>query len=240
MWRRTVIKRIVNMLEGLLSLNRATENLLVDVVSSYSPWLTPVIPAYMTWVTMQSVLGFPVWMAWISAAVVETLGLSAIQTTISFWDYNRVKGASSPSAPVWLSLLTAGYYLAAVISANVLIEVYPQYTVMVKALLSSLSVCSGVIIAMRSGQARRERKAEIERIERREQRKAQIEGSGNLQPLQLQVSETFKVSPTSWRNLPELAKQRVSQLSVDDIRSEFGVQERTAYNWKEYANGGET
>ena len=227
-----MIDSIVKALEGLLALNKAVESLLVDVIASYSPWLAPVIPAYMTWHSMSSILGFPVWVAWVGAAVIETIGLSAIQTAIFFWNFNQTKGVSTPAAPFWLAVITAMFYLTVVISANVLIEVYPQSEILVKALLSSLSVCGGVIIAMRAGQARRERKVEIEKQERRELRKVQgVQLAPQFAPLQVQTKY-------NWHNLPQDVKEAIRDMSAPEIVQSFGVSERTAQYWRSRNHNG--
>ena len=221
----TFTDRAVQAMEGLLKLNKATESLLVDIIASYSPWLAPVIPAYMTWHSMQSILGFPVWTAWIGAAVIETLGLSSIQTTVAFWNYNQVRSSSAPYAPVWLAVIASAFYLVVVISANVLIEIYPGSSILVKALLSSLSVCGGVIIAMRAGQARRERRAEVERQERREMRR--------VQAVQLAPQFAPQVqAKNNWHNLPRETKEAIRSMTAPEIMQSFGVSERTAQYWR--------
>lgn len=52
------------------------------------------------------------------------------------------------------------------------------------------------------------------------------------------VSETFgnfqKVS-VDWRNLSRQEQEMVAEMSRVDVMHEFGVSERTAYNWKQYA-----
>ena len=58
-----MINRIVKTLHELLRLNRATESLIIDVIASYSPWLAPLVPAYMTYQHMTGLLDFPRWAA---------------------------------------------------------------------------------------------------------------------------------------------------------------------------------
>jgi len=167
-----MIHRVVTFLESLLKLNRATENLLIDVVASYSPWVAPLVPAYMTFQNMTTRLAFPAWASMAAAICVETLGLSSIQTAVSFWQWNDSKGKSDAKAPVLLAVLTGGYYLATVLVTNAMLDDSPGVYRLAKALLSSLSVCAGVILALRAGHARRMSEAEQARQERKADRAA--------------------------------------------------------------------
>ena len=117
-----MIRRIVTMLEGLLKLNRATENLLIDIVASYSPWVAPLIPAFMTYQNMTTHLAFPRWAGLAAAVCVETLGLSSIQTAVSFWQWNDSRLKADPKAPVLLAILTGGFYLLTVLTVNAMLD----------------------------------------------------------------------------------------------------------------------
>ena len=165
-----MICQIVKSLESLVKLNRATENLLIDVVASYSPWVAPVVPALMTYQNMINHLGFPIWAAWAAAICVETLGLSSIQTAVSFWQWNDAKQKADPKAPVLLAVLTGGFYLLTVLTVNAMLDNAPGVYRLAKALLSSLSVCAGVILALRAGHARRMAETEQVRLERKAER----------------------------------------------------------------------
>ena len=167
-----MIAKIVTMLEGLLKLNRATENLLIDIVASYSPWIAPLVPAYMTYQNMTTRLGFPIWAGLAAAICVETLGLSSIQTAVSFWQWNDSRQKVDPKAPVMLAILTGGFYLATILTVNAMLDNAPGVYRLAKAVLSSLSVCAGVILALRAGHARRMSEAERAKLERKAERAA--------------------------------------------------------------------
>jgi len=165
-----MINRVVKSLESLVKLNRATENLLIDVVASYSPWVAPLVPALETYQNMITHLGFPAWASWAAAICVETLGLSSIQTAVSFWQWNDSKNKSDPKAPVLLAILTGSFYLLTVLTVNAMLDDSPGVHRLAKALLSSLSVCAGVILALRAGHARRMAETEQVRQERKTER----------------------------------------------------------------------
>jgi hypothetical protein len=167
-----MINRIVSTLQNLLRLNRATESLLIDIIASYSPWLAPIVPALMTYQNMVTHLGFPHWAGLAGAAVVETLGLSSVQTTITFWSWNSMRSKSAPRAPLALAVFTGLFYLATVLTVNAMLDnTAPIYRI-AKALLSSLSLCAGVILALRAGHAQRLADMDQQRQQRREERAA--------------------------------------------------------------------
>jgi hypothetical protein len=167
-----MIEKIVKTLQSLLKLNQATEALLIDVIASYSPWLAPLIPAYMTYQHMTNNLDFPSWAAMAGGVVVETLGLSSVQTAVSFWAWNDSKAKSAPRAPLALAVLTGAFYLATVLTVNAMLDPAPVIHRVAKALLSSLSVCAGVILALRAGHARRINETERARAEAKQERAA--------------------------------------------------------------------
>lgn len=167
-----MITKIVTMLESFLKLNKAVEGLLVDIISSYSPWVAPLVPAFMTYQNMTTRLGFPMWAGMAAAICVETLGLSSIQTAVSFWQWNDSKGKSDAKAPVFLAVLIGGFYLVTVLTVNAMLDDSSVVYRLTKALLSSLSVCAGVILALRAGHARRMSEAEQTRQERKAERAA--------------------------------------------------------------------
>lgn len=164
--------RAVKFLRGLLELVQMTEAVVVDLVAALSPWLAPVTPALMTWLSMVNVLGFPVWAAWAAALTVETLGLSSIQTAYSLWSYEGSRRKSDPRAPVLVAVLTGGFYLATVITVNALLDPGPPIQKLAKGLLSSLSVCAGLVLALRAGHAKRMQDLSIEKAERKAERQA--------------------------------------------------------------------
>ena len=107
-------------------------------------------------------LDFPKWASLAAAIYVETLGLSSIQTSVSFWQWNDTANKSNPKAPVFLSILTGSFYLTTVLTVNAMLDNALGVYRLAKALLSSLSVCAGIILALRVGHSRRV--AETKRI----------------------------------------------------------------------------
>jgi hypothetical protein len=121
-----------------------SERTLIDNVAATVPWLAPVSPAYMAWNNAVTLLGWPVWVAWVVAMAIEGLGLSVISTAFQLWKDKR--------STFWVAVGTAVFYLAVVIVVNIGLELGWAAWI-AKALLSLLSVPAAVTIALRSQNA---------------------------------------------------------------------------------------
>ena len=177
----------VALLRGLREFVRAVEGLVVDVVSLFVPWLSPLLPAWMGYDHLMNVLFMPAWVAVAGALVIEALGLGTINTIFELWSYNAEKNKSNPRAPVFLAILTAGYYLAVVLVVNAMLDDVPTLHRVAKALLSSLSVVGGVTIALRASHARRLDQIQTERTERRQARKERTQAD-KVDPLAMAIN----------------------------------------------------
>lgn len=118
-----------------------SERTLVDNIAATVPWLAPVAPAFMTWLNVSSVLGWPTWVAWVVAGAVEGLGLSVVSTAFSLWR----AGANTFK----IAVATVIFYLTVIIAVNVGLDLGAPHWV-AKALLSLLSVPGVVTLALRS------------------------------------------------------------------------------------------
>lgn len=132
------------------------ENAVIDSISAITPYLVPIIPAYLTYyhVGDPRAMNFPNEIAWTAAIVVEFLGMSSMATTIRFWRNNQRYSSEKNKAPFWLALATYVFYLAITLTVNVILEneLGDRNSVVIWAigLFSTLSVPSGVLIAVRS------------------------------------------------------------------------------------------
>jgi len=169
-------QRVAAFLASWREVTRALERTLVDNLAATSPWLAPVIPAYLAYRSMVDRLDFPIPIAVVGAVVVEFLGLSTVHTAFSLWDYNDSRRKTDQRAPALVAVLTAAGYLAVVLVVNVLLSDRSPVENLAIALLSLLTLISAVTLAIRANHARRvvdvtERKAE-EKRERDERRHA--------------------------------------------------------------------
>ena len=132
------------------------EKSLLDLLGALIPYFVPVIPAYLTYYHTRDQMDFPVQVAWTAAFVVEVLGMTSISTAIRFYRHNQryAKSLIQNKAPFGLAIFTYAFYLAVVLSVNVLLEVEAAkrepVIILAIALFSLLSVPSGVLISIRS------------------------------------------------------------------------------------------
>lgn len=139
-----------------------TEGSVINLLTAVAPWGAPTPPAYMSYIHALNVLEFPWWVAIIIAIVVEVLGLATVSTMISFWKYNQKFRNSSQyrKAPVWIVAGAFVFYLALIITSNVILDATGYFwpndpnvrnaaIVVVKAFYTLLTVPAGLIIAVR-------------------------------------------------------------------------------------------
>lgn len=139
----------------------AAESVVIDIIAGVTPWLAPLIPAYMAYQNMKGVLMFDPWLALAGALVIEFLGLATVHTAVQFASYNDTAGKrelkQQGKAPFWWSVLMSLFYLTIILSVNAILD-YGTHTnahIFTRALLSLISVPAAVTIAIRSQHKRR-------------------------------------------------------------------------------------
>lgn len=149
--------RILTFLQRALDINHAIYGLGIDVLAAYSPLLATLIPAYLTYTNTHTYLHFENWIAFASAAAVEVLGISAVHTTVAFYQYNdSLTRKTDQRAPFWLALAAAIFYIAIVLIVNTGLDWSsgtPLVNVIAAGALSLLSVIGALIIAVRAQQS---------------------------------------------------------------------------------------
>ena len=252
------MKHIIGFLDGWRNITNAFERTLVDNVAATVPWLAPISPAYMAFHNVTTIFGWDIWVAWTIALAVEGLGLAVTSTAFHLWDWNDKKKDKDQAAPFWIAITTVIFYLSVVITVNVILDIHASLTERTaKALLSLLSVVAAVTLALRSQHARRIEEKSDELEERRAERKEEREFKRKLKLKELEnkstdekllkvaskVSENDHATPETfgkyhnWRRVPDEERMRVFQMRGDVrlVMAEYGVIERTAYNWIENA-----
>lgn len=221
---------------------RDTENSLVNFLSAFSPWLAPLIPAYMTYQHAYETLHFPFFFALTGSAVVEILGFSAVSTYLSFWFYNRRNRAEGKRAPLTIVVIAFGFYLTLIIFSNVLLDTFPSEKwaeITVRALFTLQTIPAAMLVSVRT--QHRELLSEIAK-EKRETSERREKPSETHQKEEVQVSETFRNFPKDWRSLePTLTYEQtieIATLTPKAVRAwanEIGVSEKTITNWRSNA-----
>lgn len=218
---------------------RDTENSLVNFLSAFSPWLAPLIPAYMTYQHAYETLKFPFFFAFAGSAVVEILGFSAVSTYLSFWFYNRRNRAEGKKAPLAVVVVAFGFYLTLIIFSNVLLDTFPDEKwaeITVRALFTLQTIPAAMLVSVRT--QHRELLSEISK-EKFELSERKQKPSESHKKEESQVSETFRNFPKDWRSLePTLTYEQtvqIAQLTPTDVRAwanGIGVSEKTITNWR--------
>jgi hypothetical protein len=206
-------------------LARKLDTSLVDNIASTTPWLAPVIPAYLAYHNTTTVMGFPAWVAFIGAVVVECLGLATVTTSFQFWDWNDKKRQVDQSAPFWIALTTAAFYLAIVLTVNVLLDGAPLLHRIAKLLLSVLGVVGAITLAIRSQHSRRLAAVEDEKAAKRQERQEKRQQTASTRQVAAKVPD--------WRALSEEERDAMRGLSSKQICERYpGLSDRTARYWK--------
>ena len=148
------------------------ERSFLDLLSAFVPYFVPVIPAFLTFTHTKNEMGFPDWVAWTAAFVVEVLGMASVSTAIRFWRNNQVYKSDKEKAPFWVAVGVYVFYIVIVLSVNVLLEIVSGVrsgaVIWAIGLFSLLSFPSGVLISIRS--------LYTEMLEDRDERKAERHG----------------------------------------------------------------
>jgi hypothetical protein len=237
MEKRMTSKRVRDFLRAVQGIVQELETTLVDTLASVAPWLGPIAPAYLAYKAMVGVLGLPVWVAFVIAAVIELLGISTINTAVQFWNYNQTKRQSDPRAPFWMAVIMAVFYLTVVLVVNVLLDNADLVQKTAKFLLSALSPVAAVTLSLRAQHTRRvlnvtDRKAQekVERAERKSRKVTEKVTEEEVEPVK--VTETTPLF-RDWRKVPEAERLKIFEMRNDIhlVMSTYKVSERTGYNW---------
>jgi hypothetical protein len=152
-------------------MNQVEKNL-VKLVAKLAPWLAPFPSAYFVARSGMAHLALPLPVAIVVAAIIETLGLSAVHSALWLADWNASKRKTDPQAPVGVAAALGAVYLVATLGLVVFLEVWPALSTYAPALFPALAVVGGVNLALISQQERREAAVQLEKEERRAARQA--------------------------------------------------------------------
>ncbi len=146
------------------------EHSLVNLLTAVAPWLAPLVPMSLTVQHMVEKLHFEKWVAYPTGFAIEVLGLATISTSLDFWKHNRqhiksferngkVIMQDKQRVPFELAVATFVWYFVVVMAIVVALslpwspdaQVYVD--VVVKGLLTTLSIPAAVVLAIRSQRA---------------------------------------------------------------------------------------
>ena len=153
---------------------------LTDGIAAFGPWITPIPSAVLVAnATVQDLHWNPA-LGWVAAAIIESLGLTTVSTSLLLWDYNAGKRKTDPNAPFFLAASLVGVYLISTIGLTVLLDIFPELARYAPALFPILALVGAVNLALRTGHRRRLTGIAQERAERKADRQANHLASGQL------------------------------------------------------------
>ncbi len=240
-----------NIFERMNKWVNSVESSVVNFLTALSPWLAPLIPAYMTFEHMQVFLKFPDWVSFVAAIVVEILGFGTVSTFLEFWFYNRREKSGKAKAPVGLIVMSFVFYLLLIVISNVVIDTSVAFlsieyqkgaVILVRLLLTLETIPAVLIVATRPGHKNllediKKEKDDAKR-EKNERKIADSERSENF-PNQSNSSEESAKNPVDWRKFrPTLTLEQLkilANLDSDGMRKyskEIGYTYKTISNWR--------
>lgn len=144
----------------------------VRTVAKLSPWLAPLPSAYFVARSAIEHLGVPLVMAVVMAAIIETLGLATVHTTLWLYEWNATKRKADPASPLWLAVALGAVYVLATWGLVVFLEVWPWLATYAPAIFPALAVVGSLNLAIVSRQEGKEAAIAKERAATREARRA--------------------------------------------------------------------
>lgn len=129
-----------------------SEENLIDRVARFTPWLAPAIPAAFAYqsATNSALLNQHWLMGLLIALTIEGLGLAAVHTSLSLFEYGKTHDKQKPKAETAIMLLMTLFYLAIVVVVNIVLDLRHEWQIIVaKALLSLVSIPAAVTLSIR-------------------------------------------------------------------------------------------
>lgn len=209
----------------------ATERNAVKIVAKTAPWLAPVPSAYFVARSAITNLDVHIVVAIVMAAIIETLGLATVHTTLWAYDWNLSKRKSDPEAPTWVPIILVAVYLVATLGLVVVLEVWPQASTYAPAIFPLLAVVGTVNLAFISRQELRE--AEVARGKAEARRKRAERKADKSEMSDISVGNGRK----RYGNWQEFMADHPAMLEMtgEEIGRLAGTSGRTGRNWKRQA-----
>ena len=173
------------------------ETNLTDGIAAIGPWITPIPSAVLVANATVKDLHWSAELAWVAAAIIESLGLTTVSTSLLLWEYNADKRKTDPDAPFLLAASLVGVYLISTIGLTVLLDIFPDLARYAPALFPILALVGAVNLALRSGHRRRLAGIAQERAERKAERQAVRPTAGSLTELLASNAASITVTPDS-------------------------------------------
>ena len=173
------------------------ETNLTDGIAAFGPWITPIPSAVLVANATVKDLHWSMEMGWVAAAIIESLGLTTVSTSLLLWEYNAGKRKTDPNAPFLLAASLVVVYLVSTIGLTVLLDIFPNLARYAPALFPILALVGAVNLALRSGHRRRLAGIAQERADRKADRQTNRPTEGSLRELLTSNEASTTVNPDS-------------------------------------------
>jgi hypothetical protein len=173
------------------------ETNLTDGIADFGPWITPIPSAVLVANATVKDLHWSIGLGWVAAAIIESLGLTTVSTSLLLWEYNAGKRKTDPNAPFFLAASLVVVYLVSTIGLTVLLDIFPNLARYAPALFPILALVGAVNLALRSGHRRRLAGIAQERADRKADRQTNRPTEGSLRELLTSKEASTTVNPDS-------------------------------------------
>ena len=193
------------------------ETNLTDGIAAFGPWITPIPSAVLVANATVKDLHWSVELAWVAAAIIESLGLTTVSTSLLLWEYNAAKRKTDPDAPFLLAASLVGVYLVSTIGLTVLLDIFPDLARYAPALFPILALVGAVNLALRSGHRRRLASIAQDRADRKAERQANRPTMGNLSDLLESKTPSNSVKTDNSLDKARLARKNIQGGRLDSL-----------------------
>jgi len=197
------------------------ETNLTDGIAAIGPWITPIPSAVLVANATVKDLHWGTELAWIAAAIIESLGLTTVSTSLLLWEYNADKRKTDPDAPFLLAASLVGVYLVSTIGLTVLLDIFPDLARYAPALFPILALVGAVNLALRSGHRRRLAGIAQDRAERKAERQAVRPTAGSLTELLTSNAASNSIKPDSTLIKARQARAVIQGNRIDNLLTLF-------------------
>ena len=211
------------------------EDLAVDVLAVFGPWLAPIPSAYLVGRAAHDHLLWHWSIAIIAAVAVESIGVVSIVLSLRLYEWNQTKNKTDPNAPLTLALVAAVFYFIVTIGLTVVLDVYPYLAKFAPAIFPLLAAIGAANIAMKNGQRRRE----VAKAEKKKSQKRTVTAVAKADTTRTDSGQLSGQFPGDFRQLTTAQKDTISNMTSGEVAQLAAISDRTARRWKEKvaANG---
>lgn len=189
------------------------ESNLTDGIAAFGPWITPIPSAALVANATVQHLHWSNELGWVTAGIIESLGLTTVSTALTLWEYNADRRKTDPTAPFSLAASLVGVYLVSTIGLTVLLDIQPELARYAPALFPLLALVGAVNLALRAGHRRRLSTLAQERAEKRAERQANRPSIRNVNGMFGSDAASNSVKPDN-----SLVKARQARTSIQSNR----------------------